>query len=191
VSDLDGLDEARWATPSLAQGWTVEDVVAHLVATAKMTPPRFFTGLAASGFRFNSMSAKALAAEKGGSGAETLARYRAVLYETKHPPGPLEAMVGEQVVHGEDVRRPLGLAHTYPPEALAGVADFYRKSNLLLGGKRRVAGLRLQASDMDWSRGDGPEVTGPMLDLVLAIAGRRAGLDRLGGTGLATLKART
>ena len=191
VADLEGLDQARWATPSLARGWTVEDVLAHLVATAKMTPPRFFSMLLASGLRFNAMSAKALAAEKGPTGAETLARYRAVLDQTKHPPGPLEAMVGEQVVHGEDIRRPLGLGHTYPADVLVGVADFYRKSNLLLGGKRRVRGLHLQASDMDWSTGAGPEVTGPMLDLVLVIAGRPAGLDNLTGEGLSALKSRT
>jgi hypothetical protein len=36
----------------------VREVVAHLIATAQMTPPRFFVKLAASGFQFRSMAAK-------------------------------------------------------------------------------------------------------------------------------------
>ena len=70
------------------------------------------------------------------------------------------------------------------------VADSYRKSNLLLGAKRRISGLRLRASDVDWSTGDGPEVTGPLASLVLAMTGRTVALGDLTGEGLATLSAR-
>ena len=191
ANDLEGLSASQWSTPSLCPGWTVNDVLAHMLATAKMTPPKFVAKLAASGFRFNSMSAKDVAAERGTSGADTLARYEDVLEATSHPPGPLTAMLGEQVVHGEDIRCPLGISHVYPVQVLTTVADFFKGSNLLLGGKKRVAGLSLSASDADWSSGTGAEVKGPMLALVLIIAGRQVALDELSGDGVATLRSRT
>ncbi len=99
-------------------------------------------------------------------------------------------MVGEVVVHGEDIRRPLGIRHKYSDEALTTSADFYRKSNLLIGAKRRAEGLTLRATDVAWSAGAGPEVAGPLASIILAITGRRAGLADLSGDGLATLTAR-
>jgi uncharacterized protein (TIGR03083 family) len=191
ANDLAGLGSDQWSTPSLCPGWTVEDVLAHMVATAKMTPPKFFGGLASSGFRFNAMTARDIAKEKCSSGSATLEQFNAVLDRTTHPPGPLTAMLGEQVVHGEDIRRPLGMTRRYPDESLKTVADFFKGSNLLIGGKSRVAGVSLRATDMDWSSGMGPEVGGPMLSLVLMIAGRKAALDDLAGEGLSTVRART
>lgn len=37
IDDLTHLDEGQWETPSLCEGWTVHDVVAHLVDTARTT----------------------------------------------------------------------------------------------------------------------------------------------------------
>jgi len=45
AADLTGLTPDRWQTPSLCAGWTVHDVLAHMVATAKESPAQFFTGL--------------------------------------------------------------------------------------------------------------------------------------------------
>jgi hypothetical protein len=70
------------------------------------------------------------------------------------------------------------------------VLDFYRKSNLIVGGKRRAAGLTLRATDADWSAGTGPEVAGPAVSLALAITGRAPALADLSGAGVATLRAR-
>jgi hypothetical protein len=82
---------------------------------------------------------------------------------TNHPPAPVMAMLGEIVVHGEDLGRPLGIACTTPEEDLLAVADSYKKSNLLLGSKKRIAGLGLQGSDADWKTGDGPRSPAPCL----------------------------
>ena len=190
VADLAPLTDEQWATPSLAADWTVRDVLAHMTATAKMTPGRFIGKFIGSGFRFHTMSAKDVAAERGDSGRAVLAAFTAQLKATTHPPGPIEAMIGEVVVHGEDIRRALGISHRYSDEALTGSADFYRKSNLLIGAKRRAEGLTLRASDVAWSAGDGPEVTGPLASIILAITGRRAGLAELSGAGLPTLTQR-
>lgn len=60
----------------------------------------------------------------------------------------------------------------------------------MIGGRKRIAGVKLQATDADWSIGSGPEVSGPMVSLVLAIAGRAGALKDLSGKGLATLRSR-
>jgi uncharacterized protein (TIGR03083 family) len=189
IADLTPLTAEQWATQSLCADWSVRQVLAHMTATAKMTPPKFAGKFIASGFRFNAMTARDVAAEEGHG--DVLASYTAVRSSTSHPPGPVDAMVGESVVHGEDIRRPLGIQHRYADEALTTAADFYRRSNLLIGAKRRAEGLTLRATDVDWKAGEGPEVNGPLASIILAITGRRAGLDDLDGDGLATLRGRS
>jgi hypothetical protein len=94
------------------------------------------------------------------------------------------------VIHAEDIRRPLGVGHAYPPAAVVRVADFLKGSNLLIGTKNRIAGLRLRATDAEWSTGDGPEVSGPVLSLLLAMTGRAAALADLSGDGPPALRSR-
>ena len=189
ASDLAGLSEEQWARPSLCGGWTVRDVLAHMTAAAKMTPPGFFGKLAGSGFSFNALQEKGIAAERGGLPADTLARFEEVITSMKHPPGPADTMLGETIVHSQDIRVPLGIQHRYPADAVVRVADFFSGSNLLIGAKRRIAGLRLRATDAEWSHGTGPEVCGPILALVMAMTGRQAMTD-LSGEGVETLRAR-
>jgi len=161
AADLEGLTAEQWQTPSLCAGWSVHDVLAHMVSTAKLTPPAFVVGLARSGFRFDRFTAKRIAAERAGGPAATLAAFRAVETSTSAPPGPTLSWLGEALVHAEDIRRPLGIARQYPVDAVTAVTDFYAGSNVLIGGKRRVEGVTLQATDTDWSRGSGPSCRVP------------------------------
>ncbi len=190
AEDLASLDDAQWSVRSLCGDWTVRDVLGHMTATARMTPPRFFMELAGSGFRFNAMNAKNVRRETPGTPAQGLAEFRSLESRTTSPPGPTEAMLGEAIVHSEDIRKPLGIYRDYPTEAVTRVADFFKGSNLLIGSKNRIAGLTLRATDAQWSTGSGPEVSGPVLSLTLAMTGRSAALADLSGDGLATLQAR-
>lgn len=191
IADLEGLTEAQWSTPSLCAGWSVRDVLAHMTATAKMTTPGFLMKFAASGFRFNTMAAAGVRDEHGTSPADTLARFKSQLDATTHPPGPAaDVMSGDMVIHSQDIRVPLGIAHTFQPEMLMQVAAFTVRGNLLLGGKRRATGLKLVASDVDWVHGDGPTVHGPLASIILAVTGRKAGLAGLTGDGVAALSGR-
>jgi uncharacterized protein (TIGR03083 family) len=190
ADDLAGLTPEQWRTPSLSEGRTVQQTLAHMTATARMTPPRFLLRMAAAGFRFDRMTDAEVAAMSAGGPAATLERFRAVERSTSGPPGPATSWLGETLVHAEDIRRPLALAHAYPLDAVTRVIDFYAGSNLLIGGKRRVAGLTLQAPGTGWSRGSGPVVEGPAMALLMATAGRRAALEDLAGPGLETLRAR-
>jgi uncharacterized protein (TIGR03083 family) len=146
---LDTLTPDQWATPSLCGGWTVRDVLAHMTAAAKLTPPQFFVKLLTSGFSFEAVQAKGIAAERGSSPAETLARFTAEVNSTKHPPGPTDTWLGEAIVHAEDIRRPLHIQHAYPADAVVQVANFYKQSNLIIGAKNRIASLTLPATDQD------------------------------------------
>ncbi|MPZ67841.1 MAG: hypothetical protein GEU83_20945, partial [Pseudonocardiaceae bacterium] len=47
----------------------------------------------------------------------------------------------------------------------------------------RVRGVRLAATDLDWSTGAGPEVRGTAEGLLMAIAGRRGVVSELSGPG--------
>ena len=190
ASDMSGLPSERWSTQSLCTGWTVRDVLAHMTATAKVTPANFFPKLIGSGLSFERMQSKDIAAESGDSPADTLAGFESVVTSTKRPPGPPATMLGETILHSEDIRRALGLEHDYPIDAVVQVADFYKGSNLILGTKRRISGLGLRATDTDWTHGSGPEVSGPMLSLLVAMTGRKAALEDLSGEGVETLRSR-
>jgi uncharacterized protein (TIGR03083 family) len=190
ADDLAGLSDGQWSTPSLCTDWSVHDVVAHLVSAAKMNPPKFFAQFAAAGFNFDRFAGKNVATEGAGGPAATLAELRAVQDRTSAPPGPKDTWLGEAIVHGEDIRRPLGISRTYPMPAVLRVIGLYARSNAIIGGKKRVAGVTLKATDADFSVGAGPLVEGPALALALAASGRASALDELSGPGVETLRSR-
>ena len=190
AEDLGGLDDAAWDTRSLCEDWTVRDVVAHMIATAEMTPPKFLGRLIGNRFDFQKMTARDIAERRGASPAAELEHWRAVRDRRTSPPGPKTSWLGETIVHSEDVRRPLGLTRAYPREAVVTAADFYKGSNVLIGSKKRIEGVALKATDTDWSHGAGPIAEGPMLSLVLIMTGRRAALDDVTGDGVETLRGR-
>jgi uncharacterized protein (TIGR03083 family) len=189
AKDLEGLTDAQWQTQSLCHDWSVRAVVAHLTGSASMTFPKFAANLVRSGFRPTIMLQRLIEANRGDSPADTLARFKAVAHSTGKPFPPTALWLGEVIVHGEDIRGPLGIAHTYPPDALERIAQLYQKANLD-GSKKRMKGLAFRATDGDWSLGEGPEVTGPGIALVQAMTGRVVGLDQLSGEGAPTLKER-
>jgi uncharacterized protein (TIGR03083 family) len=190
AADLAHLADDRWSTPSLCAGWSVRQVLAHLTATASLNPVSFIGALVRSGFDFSRFAEARIERHLGESPVETLAGFRAVQSSTSSPPGPRTTWLGEVLVHSEDIRRPLGIAHTYPVDAQRQAADFYAGSNALIGTKKRIAGLRLQATDTDWSTGRGDQVEGPMTSLLLAMTGRQTACEDLTGPGVAVLRQR-
>ncbi|MDX6211172.1 MAG: hypothetical protein QOF82_259 [Frankiales bacterium] len=187
LEDVSDLSDAEWSTPSLCTEWTVADVLAHLLSAAKMTPPRFAIRFAGAGFDFNKFTAQQVAIEGGDGPAATLTAFRAAEPRETAPPGPKATWLGEAFVHGEDIRRPLGIRREYPLAQVTRALAFYAGSNTVIGGKNRVAGLTLQPSDVDFSIGTGPTVRGPAIALLLAATGRKSALDELSGAGLPTL----
>lgn len=189
--DLAGLEPGQWDTQSLCERWKVRHVVAHLVVGGDVKPAAAVVGLLKSGMNFNRyMAAQAL--EAGTASPETLlAGLRASIGRHTTPPMAKPAnMLIDTVCHTADIRRPLGIKREAPAETLVESLDSLKDVGFPVGARRRVAGLRLVATDVDWSTGDGPEVEGPAESLLLAMAGRRAGLDDLTGSGAAALASR-
>jgi uncharacterized protein (TIGR03083 family) len=131
-----------------------------------------------------------LAEHMGANPAETLARFRRVITSTTKPPLPVVAMLGETIVHGEDIRRPLGIKRDYPVTTLTTVADYYQDSDMPVLTRRRARGLLLTAADGPFTAGAGPRVSGTTLALVMAMAGRASYCDELDGDGVAILRER-
>jgi uncharacterized protein (TIGR03083 family) len=190
AGDLAGLPDARWATPSLCDGLSVREVLAHLTAAATLNPVTWMMGVVRCRFDFDKQVAMRLAEHLGTTPSETLSRFRRVRDSTTAPPGPVVAWLGEAVVHGEDIRRPLGIRRAHPIETVTQVAEYYAGSDLVVLAKGRVRGLRLRATDGPFATGTGPLVQGTTLSLVMAMTGRAIYCDELEGDGVAALRGR-
>lgn len=190
ADDLANLTGEQWATPSLCTGLTVREVLAHLTAGASLNPVRWMAGVIRCRFDFDKQVAMRLAENLGASPAETLQRFGSVVTSTTKPPLPRMAMLGESIVHAEDIRRPLGIRRDYPIGVLTRVAGYYHGSDMPVIAKGRVNGLRLDATDGPFAGGSGPLVSGSTLALIMAMTGRRVYCGELQGDGAATLRDR-
>ena len=187
---LETLSPQQWAMPTWCDKWNVQQVAGHLIAAANITAPHFLVGLVKSGFNFDKVVETDLVQYATGTPAQVLARFQTIIGSTRKPPGPAYVALGEVMVHGEDIRRALGSKGEHPADHLIALAEAYRKTGKPLRGKARSEGLRLVASDIDWSAGEGPEVRGPAMSLILAMVGRRKALDDCSGPGVELLRSR-
>jgi uncharacterized protein (TIGR03083 family) len=190
AADLADLTGEQWATPSLCTGLTVREVLAHLTAAASLNPARWLAGVIRCRFDFDKQVTMRLNEQLGSTPGETPARFRRVITSTTKPPLPTVAMLGESIVHAEDIRRPLGMDRDYPMTTLTRVAEYYQGSDLVVLAKGRIRDLRLLATDGPFKTGSGPLVTGTTLALIMATTGRTSYCDQLKGDGVATLRAR-
>jgi len=190
AADLAGLTDERWATPSLCDGLTVREVLAHLTAGASLGTVRWLAGVIRCRFDFDKQVAVRLAEQLGATPGETLERFRRVVPSTTKPPLPAIAMLGETIVHGEDIRRPLGIRRDRPVDVVTRTAEYYRGTDLVVVAKGRIGGLRLVADDGPFTTGSGPLVSGPTLALIMAMTGRAAYCDDLEGDGVELLRSR-
>lgn len=192
ADDLDDLTDDQWATPSWCDGWDVHDVLAHLINDAKTAGVwGLMREMALARFDFDRMNARAVARERRDRPADTLAAYRAVASRTTGPPVAIASRLVEAFVHAEDIRRPLGLTRDYPPAAVAEAIGYQARTSVKVGGSReRVDGLALIATDAERRFGDGEQVCGSAIDLLMAISNRPVDPDELSGPGASILAER-
>src|SRR3954454_6169021 len=177
IEDLKNLDDALWMRPSWCDGWTVHDVTAHLVDVASTTRLSLVVDMARARFDFDRQNANGVVRARGATPRQTLDRLRHGVSRTSTPPAPLDTRIVEEVVHGEDIRRAVGLTRAYPQEAVIRSLRQPARMPATFGGAKELVGrVRLTATDLDLSIGQGPEVKGPALALLLAICGRRVAL---------------
>ena len=191
VRDLEGLTDEQWERPSLCAGWSVHDVAAHLVATARTTAVGFVWAMVRARFDFDRQNDQTMRRAKGATPQESLHRLREVAGRRTGPPAPLDSRLVEEVLHGEDIRRPLGIEHVYAPEAVERALRYQVRTPVAMGGSKQVAAaVGLRSTGGDLTIGDGPEVAGPTVSLLMAVSGRDAALADLEGPGLDVLRSR-
>jgi uncharacterized protein (TIGR03083 family) len=184
ISDLESLTPDQWTQPSLCPGWDIHDVLAHLVDTAKTSRLRFLRQMIAARFDFDRANKDGITRARAAAPEETLAEFRRVRNTTKTPPAAPATRLVEAIVHGEDIRRPLGIFHSYPGESVEAALRYQLKTGIFLGGgKERAEGFSLQASDSRFGHGSGPQVQGTLLALLMAVSGRPASPEDFSGEG--------
>ena len=168
---LEGLTAEQWTAPSLCDGWQVRDVAAHLTHS-HMHPVRAIVEAARSGFRFDSMIQR-LGREDPRSQAEIAIALRGMAGSRKRVPGTsVQQPLIELLVHGQDITVPLGIDWPMPLDAAREAAQKLSGMTFPLNGQRRLAGIRLVATDAEFAAGEGREVQVPIGDIVMILAGR-------------------
>lgn len=190
AAQLRDLTLEQWDTASLCAGWKVRDVVGHLVSILDVPRRRFVLGvfnLAGFNRRVDGIAKEYGARQPG----ELLDIYVAKATRRIAAPvlGPI-APLSDVILHSLDIQQPLGLDPLHADEPVRTVLNALSKG--IPGFTRRslTRDLRFEATDRDWSRGDGALVRGPTVDLLLAMSNRGAGLDGLDGPGVDALRGR-
>ncbi|HET6533029.1 MAG TPA: maleylpyruvate isomerase family mycothiol-dependent enzyme [Actinoplanes sp.] len=190
IADLvESLSPAQLEVPSLCGDWTVKQVAGHLLAAVDSPPAALLPLIVRSGFNLHRANARLAVRTAARPAADLAAALRA------HAGNPVESpIVGhpgqltDLQVHGQDMRRPLGLPHGLRLDRLRASLDFLVGRRAIgFTPKRRLAGLRFEASDLDWAWGAGPVLSGPAEALMMAMTGRAVVLGELDGPGVRIL----
>ncbi len=180
---LETLSPEQWEAPTLCDRWNVREVAAHVISFDELRGValvrRFLKGWLTVD-RINQVGVDDYADHTPG---ELIA-----LIRTHAEPHGMTAGFGGRValtdnmIHQQDIRRPLGLPRTIDARRLRVALDFALTSPTIRGA-RRTKRLHLVATDLDWSHGGGPEVRGAGEALLMAMAGRGDALKDLSGPG--------
>lgn len=188
AADLAGLPVEQWNVPSLCPGWDVHDVLAHVVDTARTGRLSFVRDMLRARMDFDRANENGIARCRRQNPQDTLAALEEVVGLTRTPPAALASRLVEAVVHGEDIRRPLGIAGTYPEPAILQALVYQLRTPVSFGGGReRAAGLRLvdRRTGATWGQGD--DVEADAIDLLLAVSGRQVSRGDFTGSGASRL----
>lgn len=197
IDFLETLTPDEWAVVSLCPAWTVQDVAAHLAWAPVLPALPAAAGMLRSGFRLNTFIADSAARWSMRGPGAILDQLRANAASGATPTGlPEVSALTDAIVHALDVRRPLERPRPIPREAFVRAAEFSVglrwPLSIPVGGstRKRVAGLHLQADDLDWSHGRGAPVRGSAEALMLVLTGRPVRPDELTGPGAPLLLSR-
>lgn len=189
---LDGLSDEQWRHPSLCAGWTVRDVAAHL--TLQQLGLRDLIGTMPHwrGTMDRTIQHAARRRATSWTTGQLTAEIRAMASSRRHTVGVTELeTLTDIMVHSQDIALPLGLRLDMPPDAAAASAGrtLTMRWPPPLPTVRIVRRFGLVATDVTWSAGTGPRVTGPISALLLTCTGRTAALPQLSGEGVPELAA--
>jgi uncharacterized protein (TIGR03083 family) len=179
---LEGLSEARWNEPSLCSGWRVREVVAHMTMPFRFSTPRFLGEMVRSGGNFARMADRTARRDAQAPIGTLLAGWRTNESNPWSPPGGgSKGALTHDVVHGLDITVPLGLEHPVSEPALRVVLENATTPLSLKHFGVDLAGIRLEADDLDWAYGDGEPLRGAARSLLLVLMDRRLPAGLLSG----------
>lgn len=189
------LDSEQWRTPSLCEAWTVHDVAAHLLMPLVTPTIRVIAVMARHGMNWDRANLSLTAKVASRSNDDIVAGLREHANSHFTPPGlGPQAPLTDVIVHGQDIRRPLGIQRTIPEGRQLEVLNFLTGPQASKGfvPKGLLSGLHMSATDMDWSAGTsaGALVEGPAEALMMVMVGRTVALDDVGGEGVEILAQR-
>jgi uncharacterized protein (TIGR03083 family) len=180
------LHDKQWNSPSLCAQWRIRDVLAHVTAGAEgaFGAGWVFKSMIRHGFNYNRWVAVDGQRRGEQDPGVLLNSFRNT---ATNPSGarPVNSLM-HVLIHGQDICRPLGIRRDLADEHLVTVADFV-KTSFIFRANRYIAGFTLRATDVNWSYGHGPVVTGQAEALIMMMAGRMVALDDLSGEGKAAL----
>lgn len=171
---LADLTDEEWETPSLCAGWRVRDVAAHVISSPQLTWGPCLRAVGGMWRGYNGAVLRDGRRRGTAPVAEILAQYD-TWAEVRRGPAVVTSVepLVDVLVHTQDILRPLGRRHPMPPGAAAVAADRARLMAPLFGATRTLRSIRMRATDVDWERGRGPVVEGPMSELLMMCTGRR------------------
>ncbi|KAB1657293.1 maleylpyruvate isomerase family mycothiol-dependent enzyme [Pseudoclavibacter chungangensis] len=173
---LVGFDEAQWSAPSLCEGWTVRDVVGHLVwrvgaPSGEMlsTASKAYFGHHVSPDRAIDDLARTEAEAPTAALVADLRRIADTKMQGIGRTGITE--LTEVVVHAFDITEALGVPLRLSPRSTSAVA-VARTRIPFSAARRAVASSTLCASDARWCIGRGPRREATAGRLIAALFGR-------------------
>ncbi|GGG28546.1 hypothetical protein GCM10007304_48020 [Rhodococcoides trifolii] len=187
---LEGLTPQQWASPSLCAGWTVRDVAAHAISFESLSRADLFRRYVKARFapdRINQLGVDSLGHLPQSGIVDLFRQHRRPTGLTAGFGGRIALVDG--LVHQQDIRRPLKLPRAIPSDRLTIALQFALYAPPIRGAIR-VRGLRLVATDVDWSHGRGPDVRGTGESLLMAMTGRADAIADLEGPGVRILASR-
>jgi uncharacterized protein (TIGR03083 family) len=184
---LEGLSDDEWEQPSLCAGWRVRDVAAHVSLVAlPPSPGSMLMDLIRA--RGNMHQLNTLVSRRRAERApeQLIADLRQHAGSRKIPiVSDQRNMLFDLLVHMQDIAIPLGIDLPMPVVPAAAGATRVWSMGWPFWARRRLRGLRLRATDTDWSAGAGTELQGPIRMLLLLLTGRTTTvLPHLSGPGV-------
>ncbi|WP_433197422.1 maleylpyruvate isomerase family mycothiol-dependent enzyme [Nocardia sp. CA-107356] len=188
VELLEKLSEDGWDHGSLCAGWSVRDVVAHIVLSTHPGIGWILVNVIRSrGNLHRAIRDTAIRHAENTTTAQLLTQLRDSIELRVTPVGTTPAdRLMDLLVHGQDIAVPLGITREMPIDAARLALDRVWTTGMS-GCRKKLAGYRLVATDTEWTVGDGLAIEGPIAALLLLATGRRAARNLLTGNGAALL----
>lgn len=191
VADLlESLRPDEWDAGSLCADWRIRDVAGHVSSFPTVTMWELVKAGPRSRLdmdRMNTFVAKRYGDRTPEQSVDRIrehadSRRVAKVLDTRNA-------LFDIIVHSQDIAVPLARAFVVPPELAGAGLERVWEMGMPFHARKKLGGVSLRATDADVVVGDGPEVRGPALALLLLATGRReVAAPSLSGPGASALR---